>query len=240
MAIKRSHLVKSHHFKRKAVVYRRVSSPKQARESEWSQAAQEDQRFFAVELGWTEDMIEVADELGKDGKSMVHRKTILQTIEEIKAKLVGGLFASDLSRIGRNAAETLNLLLECKRNDVAAVENGNVLDQDSLDGRVEILIKVMMAELENISRMGHIRRALKAKLDRGYELTPPPPGYVRDKYKKKWIKDPDSRVREGIEAVFRIFAEENTAPRTARRLHELGIKVPVRKRRPIEEAGCDE
>jgi DNA invertase Pin-like site-specific DNA recombinase len=241
MEIKRPPQLKSHHQHNLAFVYSRVSSREQAKNSRASLAGREDQIRFAVQDGYRIEHIKFVDsDIGQSGTSMANRVGIGEVRDAVRKAKAGAIYVSSVDRIGRDDYESLGLLKDCILRGVVIVENGKHYNPRDLNELIALRFKTFFAELENLNRKGHIRRALEAMMRRKEEFTIPPIGYVRSEDGTTWVKDPDTRVREAIEAVFRIFAEEGTVRKTVRRLRAEGIKLPRRERVKAADATEDE
>jgi hypothetical protein len=74
-----------------------------------------------------------------------------------------------------------------------------------------------------------LRAGVEAKAQRGELERMLPPGYVRDAEGRS-VKDPDRRVREAIDLVFRKFRELWSVRQTFLWFHSEGIELPVNKK----------
>jgi DNA invertase Pin-like site-specific DNA recombinase len=241
MEINRPPQLRDHHLRKIAFVYSRVSSREQAENSRGSLAAQEDQIRFALEDGYPMERIKFVDsDIGQSGTSMANRVGIGEVRDAVRAAKAGAIYLSSVDRIGRDEYDSLGLLKDCILRDVVIVEHGKHYNPRDLNELMPLRFKTFFAEIENLNRRGHIRRAIDAMVRRKEEFTIPPIGYVRSEDETSWVKDPDTRVREAIEAVFRIFAEEGTVRKTVRRLKAEGIKLPRRERAKAADATEDE
>src|SRR5439155_286776 len=69
----------------------------------------------------------------------------------------------------------------------------------------------------------------EAKARRGELVRLLPPGYVRDA-SGQIVKDPDQRVQQAIEQVFRIFRQQRSIRQTFLWFQRRGLELPVNKR----------
>src|SRR5512140_3665727 len=101
--LNRPHEIKASHLARKAVVYLRQSSDAQVMNNLGSTDAQRAQRRYAEAWGWSPDLIEmIDDDLGLSGAAASHRQGYQRLLKDIEAALVGAVFVSDESRLGRD------------------------------------------------------------------------------------------------------------------------------------------
>jgi DNA invertase Pin-like site-specific DNA recombinase len=233
--------LQDHHLKKIAFVYSRVSSKEQAARSRGSLATQEDQTHRALEDGFPLQRIRFVDsDVGVSGKFMANRVGIGEVGDAVRAGEAGAIYVSAIDRLGRNDYESLGLIKDCIRHDVVIAENGTHYNPRDLRQLIPLRFKTFLAEIENINRQIRIHDAMEAFIKREEEFTCPPVGYVRSDDGTSWVKDPDPRIRGAIDAVFRIFAEERTVPKTVRRLKAEGIQLPRRERTRRMERKTDE
>lgn len=213
---------------RKALVYTRQSTPWQVLNNVGSQAHQRDQREHAISLGLSREDIEVLDgDLGKSGTTTLRRQEYERVRARIRTGEVGSIFASDMSRLGRNAAELLNLLEDCKAFDVLIVLDGQPNDPNNITQQFLNQVLAIYADFDGVRRTDMMSKARLAKARMGKAVSAPPTGYVANK-DGTWGLDPDINVQESLRAVFRVFAEERSLARTVRRLQELGLVIWTR------------
>jgi len=74
-----------------------------------------------------------------------------------------------------------------------------------------------------------MQQGTEAKARRGALVRLLPPGYVRDA-SGQIVKDPDQRVQQAIEQVFRIFRQQRSIRQTFLWFHRRGLELPVNKR----------
>src|SRR5713101_8901482 len=220
--------VKPTHLARAAKVYVRQSSESQAVNNRGSTEYQLAQRRYPEAWGWRSEQIEVVDEdLGMTGAAAHHRRGYLRILEEMKAGRVGGVFVSDPTRLGRSLKDYLSFLEECAGHDVLLVFDGKICNVGDNQGLFTSRLLALVGEYESAARQDHIRRGITAKVSAGKAVTAAPAGYVSFA-DGSWDLDPDPAVQAAISAVFRVFLEERSCARAARKLKELGITLPRR------------
>src|SRR6266404_5435119 len=121
--------IKATHLARKAVVYMRQSSETQVLNNVGSTEYQRNQRRYAEAWGWALDRVEVVDDdLGLSGTSPDHRPGYQRLLRDIEAGLVGAVFVSDESRLGRDMLAKLMFANLCIMKKVLLVLDGRVGD----------------------------------------------------------------------------------------------------------------
>ncbi len=222
--------VTASHLTRTAVGYTRQSTKRQVEENEGSTKHQEAQLQFARAWGWPEDRIEyVDDDLGLSGTTSARRLGLQRIMKEVRADIIGAIFVSDLSRLGRNVIELLLFLEECRTHDVLIVVNGRVQDLSDDSQMFPQKVNSVVMEYENARRRDIMMRGRQAKAQAGKAVSRPPTGLVRDK-DGVWIFDPDPALYEAIAAVPRTFLRCRSLGRTVRELIRLGVRIPVRRK----------
>ncbi len=214
---------------RKALIYARVSSMEQKENSDGSIAHQRGQVEHAIRLGWPREHTEMLDgDLGKSGTAVVRRCEYQDARRRIQDGEVGGIFASEISRLGRNALELLALIQDCKDTDTLIVLDGSIADPNNPDGNLYQKMMALWAEHENDRRTDRMSKARIAKAKQGKAVSGPPTGYVADR-DGEWIFDPDQRIYDSVAAIFRIFPEARSLKKTVDSMNDLGIEIWMRR-----------
>ncbi|MGD0950430.1 MAG: recombinase family protein [Candidatus Binatia bacterium] len=231
MNLQRPREVKASHLARRAKVYIRQSTEIQVKENRGSTDYQRSQASYPREWGWPDEAIEVIeDDLGLSGATTVNRSGYLRMVGEVRAGLVGAIFVSDLSRLGRDAEEWFALLNLCVNHDVLIVADGKVHNFQDRGDLLLARIGAVMAEHDNLTRRETLERGRIAKASKGHTVSQPPAGYVREKKEGQWLLDPEARVRTTVQAVFAQFFKQRSLNRTVVALNRLGIQLPRRTR----------
>ena len=219
--------VKDHHRCRRAVAYVRQSSEEQAKSNTGSTDYQRGQVRFAKALGWPDELIDVVeDDLGLSGTAAAHRHGYLRIKEAIQRREIGAVLIADHTRLGRDSEEWSAFLRICRLYEVLLIIDGKV--HDPCDNS-ELLIAKMLAtlgEYDNLLRREHLQRGRLTKARKGHTVSQPPCGYLRRKKTGNWVKHPSRAVQAAVLAVFRIFLEVGSCPKTVRALIERGIMLP--------------
>ncbi len=219
--------VKAKHVARKAMIYVRQSSDAQVVNNQGSTAYQRGQVRYPKAWGWASEQIEVIEDLGLSGTATAHRTGYQRLEAEVRAALIGAIFVSDLTRIGRDAAEYFKLLNLCAIHDTLIVVDGRVYDLRDSSELLTTQLVAVIGEHENRMRNDNMERGRIAKVRSGKAVTAPPVGYTR-RADGSWILDPDPSVREALGALFREFVRERSLARTVASLKRLGVKLPRR------------
>jgi hypothetical protein len=98
-----------------------------------------------------------------------------------------------------------------------------------MDDQLVMGIKGTMSVAELRVLQSRLRAGAEAKAQRGELERMLPPGYVRDAEGKS-VKDPDRRVQEAIDMVFRKFRELWSVRQTFLWFHSEGVELPVNKK----------
>ena len=206
MESKRPSQLKDHHLRKLAFAYSRVSTKEQVERSRGSLATQEDQSRFALEDGFPLERIRFVDnDLGVSGKSMANRVGIGEVRDAVRAAQAGAIYVShDRSYRSQRLREPrsrqgLHPSRRRHRRERDALQPEGSPPADST--AVQILLGRNRKHQSPNPHPGRYRGLYQAGGGIHY-----PAGRLRAKRgRKSWVKDPDPRVREPIEAVFRIL-----------------------------------
>ena len=213
------------HLAAAAAIYVRQSTERQTVENTGSLDGQRGQAKWPLAWGWPAEAVKHYEDLGLSGAGTEHRPAFLALVADIKARKVRALFASDQSRLARNAIEWFQFLEICRAHDCLLVLDGRIVHLgDGGDGFTSRIV-ALVDEFENEKRLAHFRRGTLAKVEAGKAVSRPPTGYVAVAG-GKWEQHPDPAVRAAISTVFRIFLEERSCSRTVRRLRSEGLQIP--------------
>ncbi len=225
--------IKSHHLKRKAGVYERVSTPRQVEESVGSIAHQANQKEYPLRWGWRPDQIDLyLGDLGVSASGGVSRPDWQRLLRDIANGEVGAVFSSDHSRLSRLAATFETLLEVCCANDTLLVIDGVIVNPNDPNDRFMARIRANFAEFENAHRTDRMRKARLAKAKEGYPVSRPPIGYIAMQKGKgrHWIKDPNPQVRQRILEIFSQYELLGSLRKVLMWLREHDLKLPSHAR----------
>jgi DNA invertase Pin-like site-specific DNA recombinase len=216
--------ITTEHLTRTAYVYVRQSSPGQVRHNKESRRRQYALQDHAKELGW--EHVEVIDEdQGRTGTGVVDRKGFDDLLEEVCRGSVGAVFALEMSRLARNGSEWHKLMEFCAIVDTLLIDEQGIYNPRNDNDKLFLGIKgeISYAEISTLLQRAHVAR--KQKAERGEYYSTVAVGYVRDAG-DGLVKDPDVRVRDTIELIFRKFTELGSARKTYLWLHDEDVQVP--------------
>lgn len=225
--------IKSNHLKRKAAVYNRVSTPRQAEESIGSITHQGDQQEYALRWGWRPDQIDLyLADLGVSASGGVPRPDWQRLLRDIANGEVGAVFSSDHSRLSRLAASFEALLAVCCANDTLLVIDGVIINPNDPNDRFIARIRANFAEFENAHRTEQMRKARFARAREGCPVSRPPVGYIAVQKGKgrHWIKDPNPQVRQRILDCFHRYEVLGSLRKVLMWLREHDFKLPSHDR----------
>ena len=161
---------------KRAVIYKRVSTPEQALEG-FSLDEQERKCRAAIESkGWT--CIDVFTDAGESGRTM-ERKDLQRMIEAINAGGIDAVVVYKLDRLSRKQRDTLYIIEDILlAHDITLVSLNETLDTSTPWGRamIGILSSFNQMESETIQMRTTMGREAKAK-EGGYAGGKPPIGY---------------------------------------------------------------
>lgn len=212
------------HLARSAVVYVRQSSIDQVTHNLESQRRQYGLEARARELGWN-DVEMIDDDLGKSGGGVARRgfERLLALICEAR---VGAVFSIEASRLARNGRDWHTLLEFCGLVGTLIVDEEGVYDSRLINDRLLLGMKGTMSELElSVIRQRSVE-AVKQKARRGEHFTTVAVGYVKTN-DDRIEKNPDVRVREALDLVFRKFLELQSIRQVLLWLIQERIALPV-------------
>lgn len=225
-----SEKVKAHHLERKAVLYIRQSSLSQVLRNEESRRLQYAMEQRLKGLGWSQ--VEIVDEdLGCSAAGTTQRNGFERMVAQVCMGRVGAVAAREVSRFARNSREWQQLVEVCRMVDTLLVDHDTVYDPRQGNDRLLLGLKGSLNEYElDLLRLRSVE-ATREKARRGELVRRISVGFVKTA-DNKLVKDPDRRVQEAIQRVFRKFLELGSARQTALWLIEQRLNLPCRSRGP--------
>lgn len=221
--------ISQQHLDRNAVVYLRQSSDRQVQKNLESQRLQYGLADWARDMGWAK--VEIIDaDLGVSASvGGPDRDGFDRLIELVVRGDVGIILSREASRLSRTDKDWCRVFEVCPLFDTLIGDGQQVYDLNLLDDQLVMGMKGTISVVELRMLQLRLRAAAEAKAERGELERLLPPGYVRDAYGKS-VKDPDRRVREAIDMVFRKFRELWSVRQTFLWFHSEGVKLPVNKK----------
>src|SRR5882672_7093489 len=216
------------HLQRKAMVYLRQSSDRQVQRKTESQRLQYDLAARAQGLGF--EQVEIIDtDLGHSAAiGAVRREGFERFIAAVAVGEVGLVLSLEASRLSRTDQDWCRLLELCQLFDTLIADADTVYDVNAFDDQLVLGIKGTMSVAELKMLHQRMQQGTEAKARRGALVRLLPPGYVRDA-SGQIVKDPDQRVQQALQQVFRIFRQKRSIRQTFTWFQCRGLELPVNK-----------
>jgi DNA invertase Pin-like site-specific DNA recombinase len=190
---------------RKAIIYVRQSKPSQLIHNQESTRLQLSLADRARTLGF--QRIEVVDDdLGRTGSGLVDRPGFQRLVAEVCSGEVGAVFCAEASRLARNGRDWHHLIDLCGMVGAVLVDLDGVYDPALTNDRLLLGVKGTISEFELSLFRQRSSEAILQKARRGELQIQIPVGFC-------WApsglleKDPDQRVQQAIQLVFRKMTE---------------------------------
>ena len=190
---------------RKAIVYVRQSKPSQLIHNQESTRLQLSLADRARTLGF-QQIIVIDHDLGRTGSGLVDRPGFQRLVAEVCSGEVGAVFCVEASRLARNGRDWHHLIELCGMVGAVVVDLDGIYDPTLTNDRLLLGMKGTISEFElNLFRQRSME-AIHQKAARGELQIQIGVGFCWAP-SGKLEKDPDQRVQQAIELVFRKFRE---------------------------------
>ena len=225
-----SELVTLQHLNRKAIIYIRQSTPHQLVSNQESLRLQYALRQRAIELGWSDNNIEVIDsDLGTTAASAEQRPGFKEMLAQVTLGLVGIILSYDVTRLSRNCSDWYPLLDLCGYRSCLIADRDGVYDPGSANGRLLLGLKGQISEVELHTIRARLTAGILSKAQRGELALTLPVGLVRNELGVV-EKEPNREVVDRIDLVFQTFGRVKSAAKVLRMFNEQGLLLPRRDR----------
>jgi len=114
------------------------------------------------------DLVDIIKEEGISG-GKINRKGFDQMLELVEKKEIDGIVCLNLSRIGRRASMTLDLINKCMDNKVFILDIQDGTDTRTAGGRMSVKMRAVIYEEDLIKIRENITEAIRYKKSRGWK-----------------------------------------------------------------------
>jgi DNA invertase Pin-like site-specific DNA recombinase len=213
------------HLSRGAIVYIRQSTPGQVANNLESKRRQYGLADRARQLGW-QDVTVIDDDQGHSGSGTA-RAGFERLLVAVAAGQVGAVVSIEASRLARNGRDWHTLLEFCGFVGTLIIDEDGVYDPRHPNDRLLLGLKGTMSEMELSVLRQRANEAMKLKATRGELFMTVAVGYRKVANQDRIEKEPDRRVQQAIELVFKKFDELHSARQVHRWLRQENISVPT-------------
>ena len=216
--------IASDHLAREAIVYVRQSTQTQLRHNHESRRRQYGLADRARDLGWNEPVV-IDDDLGRSGGG-TSRPGFERLLLAICEGRVGIVLSLEASRLARNGRDWHTLLEFCALVGCLLGDEDGVYDPRLPNDRLLLGMKGTLSEMELSTLRQRSIEALRLKASRGELFLGVAVGYVKVR-RDRIGKDPDRRVQEAIDLVFRKFAQFRSIRQVHLWLRQENVPLPA-------------
>ena len=213
------------HLSRNAIIYIRQSTPGQVANNLESKRRQYGLADRARQLGWQEVTV-IDDDQGHSGSGMA-RAGFEKLLVAVAAGQVGTVVSIEASRLARNGRDWHTLLEFCGFVGTLIIDEDGVYDPRHPNDRLLLGLKGTMSEMELSVLRQRAHEAQKLKATRGELFMTVAVGYRKVANEDRIEKEPDRRVQQAIELVFKKFDELQSARQVHRWLRQENISLPT-------------
>jgi excisionase family DNA binding protein len=210
---------------RKALVYVRQSKPSQLINNQESTRLQFSLVDRARALGFQQVVI-VDDDLGRTGSGWVDRPGFQRLAAEVCSGEVGAVFCVEASRLARNGRDWHLLIDVCGMVGAVVVDLDGVYDPTLTNDRLLLGMKGTISEFESNLFRQRSSEAILQKAHRGELQILMPVGLCWTR-SGRVEKDPDQRVQQAIELVFRKMTELGSVRQVLQWFLQENISLPA-------------
>lgn len=220
--------IRTEHLSRMAIVYIRQSTLTQVRYNRESTERQYALQEKAMNLGWTQEQIQVIDEdLGISGSGRSQRQGFQQLVTQVSFGEVGAIFGLEVSRLARSSADLQRLLELCGLFNTIVADEDGIYDLSDFNDRLILGFKGTMSEAELHFLRSRMLGGKKNKAKKGELRFPLPVGYAYDA-DGRTVLDPDEEVQTAVHNVFNAFKASGSAYGVVQFFARNGLRFPKR------------
>src|ERR1041385_718629 len=212
-----------HHLQRKAILYVRQSSAYQVTHNLESQTLQYAMKERLRHLAWREIEV-IDDDLGRSAAGTVTRAGFDRMVADVCMGNVGAVAAREVSRFARNSREWQQLVEVCRVVDTVLIDQEMVYAPRQSNDRLLLGLKGSLNEYELDLLRQRSWEARREKARRGELIVAAPVGFVKTD-EQRLEKDPDRRVQQAIQLVYRKFVEIGSVRQTLLWFLEHGLEL---------------
>tara|TARA_B100000029_G_C17600280_1_gene965514 strand:+ start:402 stop:1109 length:708 start_codon:yes stop_codon:yes gene_type:complete len=170
------------------------------------------------------ELIEILQEENVSGDA-IERTGFDRMIQMIENRDIDGIVCLNLSRIGRKAAQTLDLINKCMDNDVFIYDMKDGTDTRTAGGRMSVKMRAVIYEEELLSIRENIRQVIRYKKKNGLKYN----GRVAyGYYDKNGVLYQDDFEMKIVRNIKNLKSRGHTFYKIAKRLNEYGIDTKER------------
>jgi DNA invertase Pin-like site-specific DNA recombinase len=216
------------HLRRRALVYIRQSTPDQVLHHQESTRRQYGLVDHAHALGF-EQVVAIDEDLGRTGSGLVERPGFQRLVAEVCSGEVGAVLCIEASRLARNGRDWHYLIELCGMAKAVVIDPDGVYDPNLTNDRLLLGLKGTMSEFELSLFRQRSLEARRQKARRGEMQFSLPAGF-------RWTatgqieKDPDQRVQQALELVFRKMTELGSVRQVLIWFRQQNLPLPVSTR----------
>src|SRR5437867_5839523 len=139
------------------------------------------------------------------------------------------VFARDLQRLGRDAANLLDFRKLLASRNVLLYSEGQLTlpSADDPAKKLEFGVKSLFGEYDNDTRARNARQGRLKRAEQGHAVSRPPIGYVWNG-RGQWTKDPDAEVQHVITRIFELAPKFRSLGAMVASMNQQTLRLPQR------------